>query len=250
MTSNYKLRSEHYIIIRNNLLYLCDRRIDLQAEKFPLTYKEVQDMVLEEVPRKLIETLVEQYGFSSIQHHQNLWMTFDDHRCPRSPIIKILASPGLMAAYEPRNHYRRSDPMARADLSVLPEAKRDALAAWSNKMIDEGRYRRFVNKLVARACDFMPTMWHLLMRWPTLKLGFDSDLQRRAGTLPLRRGLYKWESDPLASVWYWEHKKQIELADTLLLAAELLPRVEVERLRHGQLKATLSDWSKLPDDQV
>jgi hypothetical protein len=253
---NYKLPPslrEHMVAQAKTL---CDRRVSLAHDDFPLTREDIQDAAMPPRVRKIVKGLIAE-GMQTIQqtHTFHFVLRKDLHSIDRDVVVSAHVSEPMFY-FKEIHRYSTSDRVFAVDthdvdISWLPQEKLTALSKWVNNAVKENRMREVTMSTVAwflqHAClpvDHI-TAAHIMARWPTIAtLATEKYHQARFREVPAKLTRWDWpENDPARE----KCRRAMRLADMVLTSAQMMPKED--RTAKRELSASIIIWEKFPGEK-
>jgi len=241
---NFDLRA-HYYNIKLRLQNICEKRVLAARIDFPLTYDDIQHLVLDVETLELVNKLKNEHKFKTIHSFNTI--------CVRSelrddithlPVIQLDNTKGWYLKEE-MERWGRSATVFSVDLNMLQEDKRTAVISWINNNVLERRQKDLVELIVQSYLQtIQPTLWHVICQWNTLSLGFDRELSERAREKPLRKARYRWDYNETTHAWFRDNKKYIEFINQILLGAQVLPSINERDILSKGISASIFSYTK------
>jgi hypothetical protein len=240
--------------ITQGIGYLCDRRIAWVDRDFPLTHDEVQDVVMEPEPLKILRDLKTKHHIKNLPTTSRFYFTPPAHEMmPRLAEVEITCKPDMRI---PDYDCSGLGVSPVANFERLPPERQQLFYTWLHTAVTERRHRNLIKARVTEFLDraLAPSLWHVMVRWPALKLGFDPNTRERAATPPRHPKQYSWDrANDAAYQWYSDNKRFMDFIDTLLLDASMLPVSSAEQTTWKTpgpwVRATVTVWQKLGEER-
>jgi len=241
---NFDIRA-HYYKINRSLQHICEKRIMAARIDFPLTYDDIQHLMLDVETLELVNKLKNEHKFKTIQSFNTIYVRSelrDD--ITHLPVIQLENTKGWYLKEE-MERWGRSATVFSVDLNMLQEDKRTAVISWINNNVLERRQKDLVELIVQSYLQtIQPTLWHVICQWNTLSLGFDREISERAREKPLRKARYRWDYNSDTLTWYNNNKKYIEFIDSVLLGAQVLPSINERDILSKGISASIYSYTK------
>lgn len=235
--------------VRIGVMDYFEKRVIYADREFPLTHQEMQLIVMQPDTLEVIDNLKRYHSVTNIPTYDSFYWKIEEklEQVPRPAIMRCSVKPGI---HLPHTTYS-SHPVSVV-IQRLPEERQALVFKWINNSVLERRHRDLARHFIQEFLDRTPSLWHLMVRWPSLQLGFDNDLKKRAYSKPRFPRQYGWEHVKGKSkcddyAWYLNNKKFMDFVDTLLLDASLMPPLAPRG--DPPVSAEVASWTKLGDER-
>ena len=276
---NFELSDDHRDSLNRCVVTLCQARIQVVEQNFPLKHRQIASAILPDNMRPHFEAL-QKLGAESLRKTSDPMVLVKHERIARDVCVHITnLNPSVWFAFEATDSWdagvnavkrpeKATDVRLQLSFNALDEDTGEKLIAWVNKALKEHRQAELTRVVVK---DFLDragcgkTVASVITRWPALKLLFDEmqargfNTQRSTNTWPERvrmvpaaRERWAWPWSGPDADWYKAHKRIMEVCDQMLVGASMLPRNRygaVEIAEKG-IKGSIKGWRRLAGEKI
>lgn len=233
--SNYPLSPTTKQNIHGQVNNLMSRRVALMAQNFPLSHLEVYAAV---VPEHLRATFImlKTHNVNSVNTARQFFGVVDfeypilvSFSLPKSEIYAWNEQTGVSSHYLVGSlHQGRPYAQMPFDCATLDPAQLEKFTAWVLKVGQEQRLKQLTREIVASFLnDHCHTMYHLLARWPDLRLILaklkEGDWSSRIDAAPPSYKLRRWNWTLAEEEWVDKYRNAMQLIAEVLVSGAMLP---------------------------
>lgn len=250
---NYTLTPFTVQGLRDGIKRYLDDYIAEAEREFPLQLAELQRAIVPPATLELIDNLVNEHNFTTLTKFDNVYFRLPEREdIPRPPQIRYWTAQSriylrdaqhTIGSGEHNEGVRRITNLT-LDLTQIDEPTIHRLVEWCNRAVTARRAVNLALDKIKTYTRLNPSLWHILVQWPALKLGFDKNLKSRAADMPRYPRRYGWDSDSNHRMWYEENQKFMPLIDHILMETSLLVRAPPVTPR-----AWVWNWQKKEGDK-
>jgi hypothetical protein len=261
---NWTPASSYVDTLKHVVRELTERRAALMEAEYPLTREQVIAVVTPPRFREFVDL-----GFDSMSKTYRIsYELGPEQGLKRRSITRVNLGTSVYYAYERqiRGHYQEKE-LIYFNRDGIDDATMARLIDWTNRAVYE---RRLALLTVTTVTNFFQyariegdlTMYHIMARWPALKVVFPAvtkyqasyyrshDMwERHSNEVPRDLSRWDWPSFGPERDWFEKYKKHMEAAEENLMSCITLPKPDSSSSRH-LLTATLTDWQKLDGAKI
>jgi hypothetical protein len=256
---NWTPSEDHIRRVIDAVTHLTNRRATMMEAGYPLDFEQVQAIV---TPPRLMEFV--KLGYDSLQKtHHICYEMGPAQELARRSITHVSLPQPIQYAFDRQlnNNFIDSKPIY-FNSHALDAETTAKLVAWTNEAVYERRLAKLVNATVVSFFTHTPklTMYHIMARWPGLKVVFPrttgawrgGDMwERHSNETPRNLQRWGWPAYGPEADWRAKYQRRLELTEeTLLSCVSLKLKEDTERVASTwrtprKLIARVTDWQVL-----